>query len=166
MCVCVVFFVQAMTAMNTRHYDKTFATSCNVHEASLHQPLPIAAGAIVVRDSRILGARLGVFSTQHISGNRVIGEYTGTIRKAALCDPSWAMYTSRGLDFMIDASTSRRTCLVRFINDAPPARANCISRELYADGRVFLISKAAIPPGVELLYDYGPDYNRTWLLEA
>jgi hypothetical protein len=152
--------------MNTRYYDKNFAKYCNIHEASLHQPVPIPAGSIVVRHSLIPGAGLGAYSTEHIPGNRMLGEYTGMIRMAATCDPVWAMQTSRGPDFMIDASTSRRTCLVRFINDAPPARANCISRELYADGRVFIISKAAIPPGVELLYYYGPDYDRTWLEQA
>ena len=150
--------------MLTRYYDKKFGEHTNIHEAALHRTALLAhPGAVATRPSRIHGAGLGLFATEPIPGNRVIGEYTGTIRKYDECNLSWSMHTSKGPDFMIDASTSRRSCPVRFINDTPPPLANCIMRELYADGRVFIVSKKAIPAGAELLYFYGHAYNRKWL---
>jgi hypothetical protein len=148
--------------MITRHYDPTFAKHANVHQDGLQAyPTLAHSGAVEVRASETHG--LGLHSTEPIPGRTVIGEYTGTIRTYADCDISWSMHTSKGLDFMIDASTSRRSCPVRFINDAEPALANCFCRELYANGRVFIISKMAIPARTELLFYYGPEYDRTWL---
>ena len=154
-----------------RDVSKKFAKQ-SVHDAwtdtSIHElcmPLNFIDASDVVRFPSTLGveAGYGVKAVNHIKQDHVIGEYIGKIVKASDSDPQWSMINSRGPDFMIDASTSRRTCTVRFINDAPPLLANCIGRELYADGRVFIVAKCPIAAESELFYYYGPDYPRKWL---
>ena len=70
------------------------------------------------------------------------------------------MNTSCG--HVIDASTSRRTCVVRFVNHNTLLLVNCITRELYADGRVFVIANRSIPANKELFLHYGNNYPYHW----
>jgi SET domain-containing protein len=144
----------------TRRQKSEHGRRVTIHELCL-QTHQITPSDVEVGKSTIRGAGKGLFSTVRIRKNAVIGEYTGTIVKwEHEFDEYWSMHTSRG--HMIDASTSRRTCVVRFVNHNTGLLANCITRELYADGRVFLVAKRSIPAGKELFFNYGCDYPYHW----
>jgi hypothetical protein len=136
----------------------TFAKT-TVHEMSMAGDF-IKQNDVIRLRSRIPCAGSGLFACTNIPKNAIIGEYTGKLVDASDCKPEWSMHTSKG--HMIDASTSRRTCMVRFINETSPLLCNCISREMYGDGRVFIVAKCPISAGSELYYYYGSDYPRKW----
>jgi hypothetical protein len=142
---------------NTRTCDSWQDDLRSVHEIYMGDEF-ISGGSIRRAPSLLAHAGMGVFANERLRKHAIVGEYTGRIVPDADCNPEWSMKTSRGPDYMIDASTSRRTCMVRFINSALPLAANCIVREMYADGRVFIVTKRSIPMDAELLYYYGPDY--------
>jgi hypothetical protein len=141
----------------TRVHDTPLEARQTVHEMYM-APDFIPQTSIRKGLSTVPRAGMGIFSNERLRKHAVVGEYTGRICKQADCNKEWSMFSSRGPDFMIDASTSRRTCMVRFINCASPNLANCIHRELYADGRVFIVTKHSIPADSELFFYYGGAY--------
>lgn len=65
------------------------------------------------------------------------------------------------LSYSIDATSS--SCLCRFINDSPPAYANCTMKKFEMGGmpEIFLVPTKDIPAGTELRYNYN-DTNLPW----
>ena len=154
----MIHFLRSMPTTRSQASEHEKQTS--IHECCMRTGWTTASGIEVGR-STIRGAGRGLFSTIRIPKAAVIGEYTGRVTSQEdTYNPYWSMNTSRG--HMIDASTSRRTCVVRLINHSTILLANCITRELYADGRVFLVAKRSIPAGSELFLNYGCNYPYHW----
>ena len=108
-------------------------------------------------------AGFGVFAKRDISSRRVVGEYTGVKRRLDY-DGCTEYALANGHGFLIDAlpdpdrADSDGGNLLRLINHAGPGATNCTFNNLYADGRMYLITSCKIVTGQELFVDYGSNY--------
>ena len=102
-----------------------------------------------------IDAGMGLFTRREIAANTVIGEYEG--ESVSSQNPSedyaYVFATSHGL---IDGRAVYSH--VKYINHQAGAKANVISRELHANGRIFILSKRHISANEELFLDYGDGY--------
>ena len=99
-------------------------------------------------------AGLGLFARKHIPKNRIIDEYLGEI---LLTLPTSNEYVYQTSAYYIDASKTK--CAMKFINHQQGKQANVIGRELFMDGRLFIISSKAIHAGQELFLNYGQEFE-------
>ena len=108
-----------------------------------------------------------MFANRRIPPNAVLAEYRGRLRSVAYRgDKTYCAYSSRWFrgevgwekGCYIDASTNR--CLARYTNHCYKTEVgnNAMLREIYADGRLYLISSRTIHTDVEVLIDYGKEY--------
>ncbi len=106
----------------------------------------------------------GIFAKEYIAAEKLVGEYTGLIKKR-----TWL--TSRRRDYVgeytipgnpvryiIDAE--KYGSLMRFINHSEEANVYAITVISKGILRIYIITKIGICPGDQLLMDYGPDYWR------
>jgi hypothetical protein len=113
---------------------------------------------------RWIDARIGwgVFAVESIPKMTLIGEYGGKVRKRVKADTKNAYcfeYTlAEGYDspYIIDARDQGG--IVRYINHS--STPNLLSKLATYNGvnHIILITKSPISKGVQLLYDYGPNY--------
>jgi len=93
--------------------------------------------------------------------NQVIGVYTGLLTFAVdVEDKEYAFEwpETAFAAFTIDGKAEGNA--LRFMNHAPPEKANVSSVEFFYKGKPYIvfIAEKAIEPGTELCYDYGPEY--------
>ena len=123
-------------------------------------------GAIVRRRSvRFPGC--GIFSTRHIRPDSVLGEYRGQRRSTTYRgDTTYCAYSSKWFKgehgwekgCYIDAIANQ--CLARYVNHCFKTEFghNAILREMYGDGRLYLVTVRGIETDDEILIDYGEGY--------
>lgn len=119
---------------------------------------------LVVKKSTLPGANKGLFTRKPIAKGTRIVEYKGRIttwKEVSHHDFSngYIFYVKR--DHVIDAAPYKGA-LARFANDARGlTRIKGVSNnaEYEEDGlRVYITAKTDIPPGAEILVDYGKEY--------
>lgn len=110
----------------------------------------------------------GVFTKEALPAERLVGEYTGLVRKRKFFVSSRkdyvGEYTIPGypVKYIIDAE--KYGSLMRFVNHSEEANVYSITVIFEGILRVFFISKCPLKKGEQLLLDYGPDYWR-WRLK-
>ena len=150
--------------MTSRYYSTRSNGPLSSKEAvSLSDVQYAPTRSLTIRDSKIHGR--GLFARNGgIRAKRVVGIYEGVpVSEAAAAqgyDMRYVCMTSRG---MIDAKPL--SCNMKYINHAKGSLSNVITRELYADGRIFVITARRIRAEEELLLDYGVDYIYTHNME-
>jgi SET domain-containing protein len=119
---------------------------------------------LIIKQSTLPGAGKGLFTKKFIpKGTRII-EYKGKISNWKDVEHSqgenpYIFYVKR--DHVINAAPYKKA-LARFANDArglKRIKGLTNNAEYQEDGlRVFIVAKKDIPPGSEILVDYGKEY--------
>ena len=119
---------------------------------------------LVIKRSQISGAGKGLFTKKLIPKSTRIVEYRGALNTWKEVDHKngrngYIFYINRNR--VIDALPYKKA-LGRYANDARGSKKkkSLINNSEYVveDGKVFIESKKEIPPGSEILVDYGKEY--------
>jgi hypothetical protein len=106
----------------------------------------------------------GLFAGEYIETGRLVGEYTGLVKKRSFLisvrKDYIGEYTIPGypVKYIIDAE--KYGSLMRYINHSEEANVYATTVILGGILRVFVVAKKPIAPGEQLLIDYGPHYWR------
>ena len=143
-----------------KKYAKLNHWTCSLFERELHEKrdLPIE----IKKVNTLVG--FGVYATRNIPELRLIGEYTGVVRKRKRRKDSSNDYVfgyvigPHDTPWVIDAR--ERGNFTRFINHS--YQPNLTSRWIISKGvgHVIFFANRTIKKGEQLTYDYGPYYWR------
>ena len=106
-------------------------------------------------DVKKSSAGLGLFAGEEIKKGEKVIEYIGEKITAVEADKRGGKYLFEISSKWTIDGTNRKN-IARYVNHGCDPLSNCEAE--VRGGRVFILSKRAIEPGEELLYDYGEEY--------
>ncbi len=104
----------------------------------------------------------GVFAKEFIAAEKLIGQYTGLVKKRRWLTSHRRDYVGEynipgnPVKYIIDAE--KYGSLMRFINHSDEANVYALTVIFKTILQIYIIAKIDISPGEQLLMDYGPDY--------
>ncbi|KAK6980406.1 histone-lysine N-methyltransferase PRDM9-like isoform X1 [Biomphalaria glabrata] len=118
---------------------------------------------LIIKQSKIPNAGLGVFATQLFPSRTRFGPYLGKIEKyeedAHESGYSWQVYKDSNTSHFVNASDPTNSNWMRYVNCARSEDEQCVTAYQH-QGQIYYRSHKDIHPGTEILVYYGDSYAK------
>ncbi|KAH9500327.1 Histone-lysine N-methyltransferase prdm9 [Bulinus truncatus] len=142
--------------------DATVPADCKMYQEKSYCWKTLPDG-LLIKQSSIPNAGLGVFTTKFFPVRSRFGPYVGTIEKNELeaheSGYSWQVYKDGRPSHFVNASNTSSSNWMRFVNCARCEDEQCVTAYQHK-GQIYYRAHKDIQPGTEILVYYGDSYAK------